>query len=246
MAEVQHSKPRRRVGPDDRPGFKSLGVVEGYDVWAPTYDREKNPLILIEEPVTLGLIGEVRGLRVLDLGCGTGRYALRLADGGATVIGVDPSKRMLELAKEKAGDTGRIEFHQGTIEEMRFPDAHFDLVVSALALSHVRDLEPTMREVARLLKGRGRIVISDIHPFWPISGHDYVEFYDETGQEYRLPEYPHLTEEIWDLFSANGMLVERIRELKIDSDLVSQVPNLKGYEGVPLAMIVSGRKARDA
>ena len=35
------------------------------------------------------------------------------------------------------------------------------------------------------------MVISDIHPYWPVSGHDYTEFFDETGQEYRIPEYPH-------------------------------------------------------
>ena len=71
-----------RLGPDEREGHQELGVVEGYDKWASTYDREPNPLIALEEKVTLGMIGDVQGQRVLDLGCGTGRYVCFLPSRG--------------------------------------------------------------------------------------------------------------------------------------------------------------------
>ena len=70
-----------KLGPDQRPGYKRIGIIEGYDKWSERYDQESNPLIALEEPITLHLIGQVRGLQVLDLGCGTGRYCLPFVRG---------------------------------------------------------------------------------------------------------------------------------------------------------------------
>ncbi len=90
-----------RLGADQRPDYEELGVIEGYDKWGSTYDRDPNPLIAVEERVTLDVIGDVRGQRVLDLGCGTGRYCVLLARRGAELVGVDPSEEMLERARRK-------------------------------------------------------------------------------------------------------------------------------------------------
>ena len=231
-----------KLGADDRPGFKNVDVIEGYDRWACTYDRQVNPLIMLEENITLEVIGEVRGKRILDLGCGTGRYCALLAERGASVVGLDPSPQMLAYAKQKAATLGNIDLRDGTIDNMDFPSDHFDLVVSALAFSHLPDLKSTLQACVRVLKNGGRIIISDIHPFWPVSGHDYVEFFDETGQEYRIPQYPHLFEEYWQLFRKLGLQIEEIREPKIDDWLVEQLPTLADYHGIPLAMILKVQK----
>jgi hypothetical protein len=76
---------------------------EGYDRWAEIYDVEQNPLISLEEPQVELLLGEVAGLDIVDVGCGTGRHAVRLAERGANVIGVDFSDGMLARAREKDG-----------------------------------------------------------------------------------------------------------------------------------------------
>ena len=231
-----------KLGADDRPGYKNVAVIEGYDRWASTYDRQTNPLIMLEENTTLELIGDVQAKRVLDLGCGTGRYCALLAERGASVVGLDPSPQMLERAKQKAVVLGEIDLYCGTIDKMDFPNDHFDLVVSALALSHLPELKSTLQESVRVLKRGGWMIISDIHPYWPVSGHNYVEFFDETGQEYRIPEYPHLIEEYWHLFQELGMQIEEIREPRIDSWLVEQLPTLADYQGIPLAMILKAQK----
>ena len=231
-----------KLGPDDRPRFKRVEVVDGYNHWASSYDCQDNPLIILEEPVTLELIGQVQGKRVLDLGCGTGRYCALLADREALVIGIDCSKKMMEQAKKNVSARSRIELHHGTIDRVDFPDQHFDLVVSALTLNHMPALEPTLREAVRVLKDSGMLIISDIHPFWPVSGHDYVEFFDETGQEYRIPEFPHLFEEYWRILIQLGMRIEEIREPRISDQLIVQIPSLEGYEGMPLAMVLKARK----
>jgi ubiquinone/menaquinone biosynthesis C-methylase UbiE len=227
-----------KLGPDQRPGFKRVDVIEGYNQWASTYDRDPNPLIALEERVTLGLVGDVRGKRVLDLGCGTGRYCVLLAKRGAEVIGIDPSPDMLERAKQKITSDCQVELYFGTIENMAFPNEHFDLVLSALTLNHLPTVEPSVREAARVLKHEGRMVISDVHPFWPVSGHDYTEFFDGSGQEYRIPVYPHLFSEYWSLFEKVGLHVDDVRELVIDSQLIEQYPSLVGFKDIPLAMVI--------
>lgn len=231
-----------KLGPDEREGYRRVGVIEGYDRWAATYERQSNPLIMLEEGVTLELIGNVQDQRVLDLGCGTGRYCALLAERGAVVVGLDPSLGMLARARQKIGPDRHFELCHGTIQKSDFPNEHFDLVVSALTLSHLPELEPTLKEAVRVLKSGGRMVISDIHPYWPVSGHDYTEFFDETGQEYRIPEYPHLVEEYWHLLNQFGMRLEDIREPKIDNWLIERLPSLEGYQGIPLAIVLKARK----
>ena len=230
-----------RLGADERPEYEELDVVEGYDKWASTYDQDPNPLIALEEGLTLDMIGDVQGLRVLDLGCGTGRYCVLLARRGAQVVGVDPSEGMLECARRKMTPVSLFEVRQETIDKAGLPGRSFDLIISALTLGHLPELGPALAEAARLLKGGGRLVISDIHPYWPVSGHDYTEFF-AGGREYRMPIYPHLVEEYWRLCRKLGLYFEDIREPRIDSQLIAGFPSLKDYEGIPLAIVLGLRK----
>jgi len=237
----EREKNMTRLGPDDRPAH-TIDIIDGYNRWAVTYDEQVNPLMDLEESVTLKLIGQVQSVRVLDLGCGTGRYCVLLAKRGAAVVGVDPAVQMIEQAKRKTINFPGVKLFYGTLDQMNFSDGAFDLVVSALTLSHITDLEPTFREAVRVLKSDGRMVISDIHPYWPISGHDYVEYFGETGKEFRIPEYPHLIEEYWQLFAKYGMQLEEIREPRIDNWLINLFPTLENYRGVPLAVVLKAGK----
>jgi ubiquinone/menaquinone biosynthesis C-methylase UbiE len=230
------------LGFSEREGYRKVGVVEGYDRWAATYDGEHNPLIAVEESITLGLIGGVRNQRVLDVGCGTGRYCALLAKRGAKVAGIDPSPKMLECARRKIAPGCRFELHSGRVEDAGFPSGRFDVVVSALTVGHLLELEPFVREVSRVLRSGGRLVVSDMHPYWFVSGYDYVEFLDGSGQKYRIPEYAHLFEEYWDLFRRFGFVVKDVREPRIDDKLIESFRSLIKYKGRPLALILKAKK----
>jgi malonyl-CoA O-methyltransferase len=232
----------KKIEFDKREGYKKVEVIEGYNKWACIYDRNPNPLIAIEEGPTLELIGDVKGKRVLDIGCGTGRYCLHLAKKGAKVVGIDSSPKMLEYAQRKITPDCQFELHLGTIEDVKFPNRYFDTVVSALTLGHIPELEPVAQEISRVIKPKGKLVISDFHPLWPASGHDYTEFIDETGQEYRIPEYTHSFEEYSSLLRKFGLNVKDIKEPKINDELIERFPVLKGYKGIPLAMILKAVK----
>lgn len=118
-----------------------------------------------ERPATLSLLPDVRGKRVLDAGCGPGAYAEILYKRGAKVVGVDISPRMLALARERVGS--RAEFHHADLAKpMCFlKDRSFDIIVSPLVISYVREIKFLFREFYRLLKSPGVLVFSDGHPF---------------------------------------------------------------------------------
>lgn len=223
-------------------GHRKVEIVKGCDTWAPTYDKEHNPLIALEEPITLDLIGTVKNQRVLDVGCGTGRYCELLAKRGAKVVGIDPSPKMLECAKRKITADCKFELRLGKIEDAEFPDNHFSAVVSALTLDHVLELQPVIKKISRIIKKEGRLIVSDMHPYWFVSGFDYVKFCDAAGQEYRIPEYTHLLEEYWDLFRKYKFSLEDVKEPKIDEGLLEDFPNLIRYKGRPLALILKATK----
>jgi len=231
-----------RLGPDKREGYRKVGIAEGYDRWALTYDVKPNPLIIVEEDSTLNFIGNVRNQEVLDIGCGTGRYCELLAKRGARVVGIDPSRKMLECAKRKTTDDCRFDLVCGRIQDLKFPSNHFNVVVSALTFGHIPELGQVMMDISRAIKKGGRLIVSDIHPYWPVSGHDYAEFFDENGQEYRTPEYPHLLGEYWALFEECRLRLEDVREPQVDDRILRMFPNLQEYKGVPLAMILKARK----
>jgi SAM-dependent methyltransferase len=135
-----------------------IPTTEGYGSWAGFYDEPGNQLIDVEQPIVREILdGLPRGV-ALDAACGTGRHSAYLASLGHSVIGVDSSAAMLERAREKvpAG-----EFHEADLHDLPLPDDHVDLVVCALALMHVPDLEPVLAELVRVLRPGGSLVISD-------------------------------------------------------------------------------------
>jgi ubiquinone/menaquinone biosynthesis C-methylase UbiE len=108
------------------------------------------------------------GQRVLDVGCGTGRLAVALAECGARVWGVDPSEEMIRQARSNAA--GKAAFKEARAEALPFKDGWFDRAVSRLVV-HLIDRPQAFREAARVLAPSGRVVIATFAPgsferFW--------------------------------------------------------------------------------
>src|SRR3982750_2140936 len=124
---------------------------DGYDRWASVYDHDANPLQGLEEPHVRELAGDVRGLAVLDLGCGTGRHSLWLAAAGATVTAVDFSAGVLPEARKKPGADAVRWLAHDLHRRLPFADGTFDLVVSGLVLEHLAELDGFFAETRRVL-----------------------------------------------------------------------------------------------
>jgi len=116
---------------------KVLPTRDGYDRWAATYDTMGNWLLELEEPEVDRALGNVRDLDVLDVGAGTGRHAIRIAERGARVTAVDFSDEMLAKARQKLGaDKVRWLAHD-VVRPLPFGANSFDRVLSALVLEHI-------------------------------------------------------------------------------------------------------------
>ena len=135
-----------------------IPTTEGYGSWGEFYDEPGNQLIELEQPIVREILdGLPRGV-ALDAACGTGRHSSYLASLRYTVIGVDSSAAMLERAREKVPGG---EFYEADLDNLPLPAGHVDLVVCALALMHVPEIEPVLAEFVRVLRPGGSLVLSD-------------------------------------------------------------------------------------
>lgn len=124
------------------------------------------------DPGLLQVLGPVRALELLDLGCGNGYLCRRFAREGARVTGVDASAAAIERARRReAREPLGITYHVADAADLSvLSDASFDVVVSNMALMDIEDAEGAIREVARVLRPGGRLVFSLSHPCFDLPG----------------------------------------------------------------------------
>jgi len=146
--------------------------------------------------------GDLRGRRVLDVGCGTGTLSAWLAEHmAARVWGVDASPEMLAVAREKVPAT--VGLKEGRAEALPFRDAWFERVVLMLVFHHV-DRRPALAEIRRVLAEHGRVVIGTFAP---------AQF-----DEYYLAEFfPSIPVVDRARFETPGQLVGLLREAGFDA-----------------------------
>ncbi len=114
----------------------------------------------------LHLIGDLEGRRVLELGCGAGHNAVRMALAGAKVIAVDPDGDQVALARAEAERCEvKVELHTGELADLAFLRADgIDVVLSAYGLLGVDDLPRLIRQVHRVLRQEAPLIVSLPHP----------------------------------------------------------------------------------
>lgn len=142
-------------------------VQKKYDFLAEVYHgyRTKRPQGLfhnemLEMPATLELLGDVRGKKILDFGCGTGIYAKLLAKKGAKVSGFDISSGMLAIAK---AENPTLDLRLGSGYVIPFKEK-FDIVLAPLVVHYLEDWDKMFREVSRVLKTGGYFIFSTGNP----------------------------------------------------------------------------------
>lgn len=214
-------------------------VRAGYDRWAAVYDRDANPLQALEGNIVRSLIGDVGGRTVLDLGCGTGRHALWLADVGATVTAVDFSEGMLAEARAKPGAERVCFLVHDLHQSLLFENAAFDVVVSGLVLEHLRELDPFFTEARRVLRPGGRAIISAMHPAMFLRG-TQARFTDPTSGELVQPgSVPHSVASFVMAALRAGFILSDIAEHAPDEAFATEYPRAAKYVGWPMLVVIS-------
>jgi ubiquinone/menaquinone biosynthesis C-methylase UbiE len=124
----------------------------------------------ILNPCVEKLLGDVEGKRLLDAGCGEGYLSRYYAQRGADVVGVDISEKMITICKQKSKKQ-QIEFFVGDVCNLvLFKDSSFDLVLSNLVLLNIPCFKEALLEFFRILKFKGILVFSVVHPAFNVFG----------------------------------------------------------------------------
>jgi ubiquinone/menaquinone biosynthesis C-methylase UbiE len=218
----------------------------GYDALAEIYDHVDNSLIATEEPPMRALLDALPIGRVLDAACGTGRHTAHLVDRGHSVTGVDGSWSMLRQAAAKAPTASLV---RGSLTALPVATNSHDAALCALALSHLPDVRPAIRELARVVRPGGDVVLSDIHPLVPLTGGQAAALVGE-GRVAVVRNHSHLVSDYLAAFSAAALEIVGCAEPLYDAARYGAQGSLADIEeatamaldGLPFALLWHLRK----
>lgn len=210
------------------------------------------------------LFPPLAGKSVLDLGCGYGWHCKYSIEKGASrVLGIDLSRRMIEEAGRRNGDSG-IEYRVCGIEEYEYPENAWDCVISNLALHYIENIEGVFQSVYRTLKQNGVFLFNMEHPVFTAGvGQDWV--YDGDGKprywpidDYFLPgerktrflscdvvKQHHTLTQILKGLLENGFVLEAAEEAEPPQEMM-EIPGMKDELRRPMMLLVKARVKKQA
>jgi ubiquinone/menaquinone biosynthesis C-methylase UbiE len=233
---------RRRT--DDAPAAE-VPTREGYDRWAEFYDGDGNPLVALEEPHVARMLGDVCGLALADIGTGTGRHAIALAQQGARVVAIDFSMGMLAKACAKA-DAQRVRFVCADCSTtLPLRTASFDRVLTCLLADHVPSLDGFIAELARICRPDGFIVLTTVHPAMHLLG-TRARFTDPaTGHKVYPRSYEFAMADYVMAAQRAGLHFDELGEWICDKTLEASVPRAARYAGWPMLLTMRLSRRRE-
>jgi ubiquinone/menaquinone biosynthesis C-methylase UbiE len=210
----------------------------GYDRWAEFYDGEDNPLVLLEERQLGLLTGDVAGLAVADIGCGTGRHALQWAAAAARVTAVDFSSAMLDRARAKPGAQAVTFVQHDLAKPFPLQSAAFDRVFCCLVLDHIGALDSFFAELRRLCRPKGCVIISVMHPAMSLRGVQARFIDPATGRRISPAGHAHQMSDYLMAAVRADLKLEHISEHAADPALIARSPRATKYLGWPMLLLM--------
>lgn len=204
-----------------------MDVKDAYDAWSATYDTMENWTRDSEGRALREMVPKVLAKRnvkkfnkVLEIGCGTGKNTLFLADcTDQLLLSVDFSPEMMNLARTKVRDAGmehKVEFLRADIlDDASWKEISergpFDLVTFSLVLEHIPQIAPVFARLAPLLTSEGRIYMGELPPCRQYKGTG-ARFGGQNGEKVKVLVYVHHISEFVKAAEAIGMRIEQFEE----------------------------------
>ncbi|PFA67690.1 SAM-dependent methyltransferase [Bacillus sp. AFS015802] len=216
----------------------------------------------LEQPAMKGELPDLKGKRVMDLGCGTGGLSKHCIElGAASVLGVDISEKMIKRALQENHD-GRIQYICSPVEDLSVSKESFDLIVSSLALHYVEDYESLIEKLHSLLAPGGMLIYSIEHPIvtarkdmnnWWVNPegdrmHWAFDHYREEGKREQhwyvdgVIKYHRTIPTLMNGLIEHGFMLEKVLEPLPTQQGLDLLPNLRNEERRPSFLIIKSRK----
>ena len=199
-------------------------------------------------------------LQVLDVGTGEGQLARVSADAGARVVGIDPSRAQLTVARQRAGGPAYL---RAEAVSLPFPDGTFDAALACLVFEHIEGVDAAIAEVGRVLRPGGRFLFLLNHPLLQVPGSGWIDDHILEEQYWRIG--PYLIEDISleevdkDVFlpfvhrpmsryvnamASAGMLITRMEEPAPPPGFLARAEEYTAATTIPRLLFLRAEKAK--
>ncbi|SRR5690554_4008544 len=200
-----------------------MNIEEAYNQWSNQYDTNQNKTRDLEAISLRETLEEIDFENCLEIGCGTGKNTEWLITKGKSILAIDLSDKMLNIARKKVVHEN-VEFLKADINKVwDFTDKQFDLVVCSLVLEHIENIDRVIKLIADRMKFGGTLYIGELHPFKQYSG-SKARFLTEEGEQV-VPCFTHNISEFTTSAKKYGLKIEDIREY-FDEDDQTNIPRI--------------------
>jgi len=190
---------------------RKLNPLEGYNLWAQTYAKEANPIKKYSDELISTWLGDLKGKSVLDVGCGAGKFCQFARERGASkIVGTDLSPKMIDETKSHCPGAEFIvkDLSKETVS------GQFDVVISALVLGHIANLDFALTNLTNNLVPDGVLLITDFHPFQTMKGAKRTFKDEKSNQNVEIEHHLHLFEKYFAILSKSNACIDELVEPK--------------------------------
>ena len=218
--------------------------------------------LYVVKPALLSLLGNVKGKKILEIGCGTGYWLKILTEQGARCTGLDMSENQIKVAKEDDPEKKIDYFVADASKKINLDDDSFDIIFSEhvfLEISDLSDIKRIFKEAYRLLRNNGFLIVSDLHPLAPETNFPNIEVDKEytyfksgfpvkiistkpDGTVTKYIDFHWTFQDLINSMTESGLKVINVLEPTPDEKTVKKYPYLEYRKDKPLALMIKAQK----